>query len=934
MAYAVLGEQRAFHPITVQFDGPTASETGPINPFTDYRLNVTFTEASSGQSYVVPGYFAADGDAADTSATAGDIWEVRFTPPTAGTWEFDADFRQGDNIATSFSPTAGAAAAFDGETGNFEILESDKSVSDFRGRGILSTSEDGRYLHFAPDDPFLKTGAGSPENFLAYTEFDGTYDHQGNFLHRYELHRADYDPASAQAYTWQGGQGDEILGALRYLHEQDLNGIYVITDTTFGDGDDVWPWTGHTADDWSTFDVSKLAQWQRVFDYAQTQGIHVDLLFNETENVLTQNGGDLGFERQLYYREMLARFGHLNAVTYNISEETKLSAAQSRTIAEYLDTLDPYDRPVVTHTFPGDKAAVFTPLLGFEPVDGASLQTGPDKAHSDTLRWIDNAREAGTPWFASYDENAPARYGVTLDDAFNQDDVDPRSEQDAYMAGVWGHFMAGGTGAMAYFGYDNTEYTVQQLKELSGIDTPLVDPGQGTNSGDLDTEWWGVREDLWEQMAAARAFFEDLPLQTMQPDDTLLPQNTGLARYSFAIEDHALAAPGELYALYLQNGSEGGNAALRIDVAGIYDIQWYDPRSGAHLDGDVTTIDVANPGVVELGSAPHSSDSPWAVLVERIDETTDEVTPAALELTLIDATTGDEVSALVDGTVVDLGATDAPSFTVTAASESSEIESVEFELTGPIERTQLENVPAYALFGGDGPGSFGGEALPAGSYTLTATPYAEDGGAGPAGTPITAEFTVIEGVAAAPSAPADTSGDPQASSEEPAELPPPPSDAVVFDALTPTSGQDEDTAVALADDGTIATLSGNTWVTQALPTALAITADTVARFQMAIDDLGEIQGIGFDDDAGWSLGDPFQALFKLAGFQDDALSVDESLEDTVALGDGFVEVTIALDAFAGEMLSHVHLINDQDDGISSQMSLGELVIGDADTLVG
>ena len=163
--------------------------------------------------------------------------------------------------------------------------------------------------------------------------------------------------------------------------------------------------------------------------------------------------------------------------------------------------------------------------------------------------------------------------------------------------------------------------------------------------------------------------------------------------------------------------------------------------------------------------------------------------------------------------------------------------------------------------------------------------------------------------------------------------PPPPADAVVFDALTPTSGQDEDTLVEVSDDGTTATLTDNTWVTQELDTAVEITADTVARFEVAIGDRGEIHGIGFDDDAGWSMDDPFQALFKLAG-TDDAMSVDDSLDGVVAVGDGFVEVQIALGAFAGNDLSHVHLINDHDDGISSQMTISELVIGDADTLVG
>ena len=91
---------------------------------------------------------------------------------------------------------------------------------------------------------------------------------------------------------------DEILGAIRYIAEQGLNSLYVVMTTLGGDGNDVWPWIEASANS-RRFDVSKLDQWQRVFDYAQTQGIHINMLLNEEENVLSQNGGNLGVEREL-----------------------------------------------------------------------------------------------------------------------------------------------------------------------------------------------------------------------------------------------------------------------------------------------------------------------------------------------------------------------------------------------------------------------------------------------------------------------------------------------------------------------------------------------------------------------------------------------------------------------------------------------------------
>jgi len=80
-AVVVSGELKQWHAVALTFDGPASSETAAPNPFTDYRLDVTFT-GPSGQVYRVPGYYAADGDAADTGATSGNKWRV-----TGGDWE-------------------------------------------------------------------------------------------------------------------------------------------------------------------------------------------------------------------------------------------------------------------------------------------------------------------------------------------------------------------------------------------------------------------------------------------------------------------------------------------------------------------------------------------------------------------------------------------------------------------------------------------------------------------------------------------------------------------------------------------------------------------------------------------------------------------------------------------------------------------------------
>src|SRR5262245_20814892 len=80
----VSGELRRWHKVTLTLDGPQSAETASPNPFTDYKLDVTFAHGSGTPRYVVPGYFAADGNAATSSAASGNKWRVHFAPDRAG----------------------------------------------------------------------------------------------------------------------------------------------------------------------------------------------------------------------------------------------------------------------------------------------------------------------------------------------------------------------------------------------------------------------------------------------------------------------------------------------------------------------------------------------------------------------------------------------------------------------------------------------------------------------------------------------------------------------------------------------------------------------------------------------------------------------------------------------------------------------------------
>ncbi|MEZ5397228.1 MAG: DUF5060 domain-containing protein [Bryobacterales bacterium] len=56
---------------------------------------MTFAHAASGTSVEVPGYFAADGDAAESSASTGGVWRAVLLPSKTGEWTYRPPFGLG-----------------------------------------------------------------------------------------------------------------------------------------------------------------------------------------------------------------------------------------------------------------------------------------------------------------------------------------------------------------------------------------------------------------------------------------------------------------------------------------------------------------------------------------------------------------------------------------------------------------------------------------------------------------------------------------------------------------------------------------------------------------------------------------------------------------------------------------------------------------------
>ncbi len=563
------GELREFHNITLTFVGPSLNETSSSNPFLDYRLKATFTHPATGAVIEVPGYFAADGNAAETSATSGNRWRLHFVPDRPGIWNYSVSFRTGSQVAISTSSQPGNATHFDGASGQLDVLATNKVGRDFRARGILRYVGKHHLQFSGSGEYFLKGGANSPENFLAFHEFDGTTD-----THRYAPHVADYN-ALGGGPTWQGGKGKGILGALNYLASKGMNSVYFLTMNVGGDGDDVWPWISET--ETLRYDVSKLAQWERVFSHMDELGLMLHIVTQETENDQLLDGGSLGVERKLYYRELIARFGHHLAITWNLGEENSNTSQQVESFDDYFQDMDPYGHHVVVHTFPTQISTVYDAQLDNGSLTGASLQVANLFYVNDrTKEWIDESADHGLPWVVAMDELGPPTHGVVPDaNNFNHDDV--RQEV------LWANLIAGGGGCEWYFGYSFP-------------------------NDDLDCEDWRSRDHMWELTDHALGFFRDhVRFWEMSHDDGLV---TGSQNF-------CLANPGESYVVYFEEGVSNDTLDLESN-SHTYTLHWFDPRNGGNLRlGSVTEI--TGPGKENLGSPPSQSSQDWALLVRRKD---------------------------------------------------------------------------------------------------------------------------------------------------------------------------------------------------------------------------------------------------------------------------------------------------------------------------
>lgn len=568
LAQQVTGSLKKWQPVTIDFTGPQTAETATNpNPFLDYRFNLQLT-APSGTQHMVPGYYAGDG----RGGTSGALWRVKFVPDEVGTWNFVASFRQGANLAISSDAGAGSPAGFNATTGTMTITTADPQAPGNWRKGLLQYVGKHHY-QFQNGEYFLKNGINSPENFFAFKGFDNTNDANGSFVHEYAAHKQHWRTGNP-TFGANPELSKNIIGAINYLSDQGINAIYTMLMNIGGDGGDTYPYisTANTVDAKSHFDVSKLDQWQVVMEYAQSKGMLLHLVLSEAEasNANWLDLGGFGVERKLLFRELLARYGYLPAVQWNLREENTWASTLVQEMAVYLQSLSSRGDLIGIHNPVGAGLNSFdfqfhwmygNPLFSF-----ASVQFYEADMKESLKRAVERSSSAGRPWMVGMDEP---------DQPSSEDNAEARRKD------------------LMYYVYMNKG----QLEWYQGLD-------QDTRAEDFTDE-----EPLWRFSRLANQAFvsSGLPYWQMIDADSLIENGGG----------EVLADPGRDYLLWYRNLRTLGRLNLS-GVAGTFKVRWYNPRTGVWsayqetFPGGVAT-NVPNP------PDNQNRDEDWLAHVHRTD---------------------------------------------------------------------------------------------------------------------------------------------------------------------------------------------------------------------------------------------------------------------------------------------------------------------------
>ncbi len=502
-----VGDFPKWSKVEIALTGPNSmGMSNSPNPF-ELGVEVTFT-GPGGQTFVVPAFYDGNG----AGGLDGNVWKVRFSPNAVGSWSF---------VSSSGNPM------LDGYTGVYDVTApvgcqpyTPGGLPNFQCVGRLGTG--GYYLKFADGGYWIKGGVDDPENFLG------------------------------DAF----GDWNAKKAAIDYLSSKGANSIYIITNNiTPGDRNDTWPWVGET---WSEaqanssrFNVAKLLAWEDFFTYVQSKGIVLHL-------VLDDDSAWHNYDRDLYYREMIARFAHHPALIWNVGEEANENYSDSEQIAfaVQIRDMDPYDHPVTVHRKP------VWPFLGNSDFHLTSIQPG-DGAEDFTTVTLDDYNTIVIDHRAlSASKGCPIP--IMIDETPRVTLVNSTTQLKMRSQVLYPIYLAGGNYELHYYDiYGGGSVTPQDLQ-------PMLD-----------------------DMRRARQFIEMLPFWQMRPGNEFL---------SGGSKNYAFVKLGEIYAIYLPNGG-----SVNVDLsqaAGTLQVKWFNPQTGVFSNQTTTTG-----GGIRTFTAPFGGDA-------------------------------------------------------------------------------------------------------------------------------------------------------------------------------------------------------------------------------------------------------------------------------------------------------------------------------------
>lgn len=528
--------------VEIDLIGPDSQGLAPTNNPFKIHVEVTFSSPTGG-SFTVPAFYDGDG----VGGMDGNVWRVRFSPDEIGTWTF---------ASSSADPVPAGLVAeplLDGYSGSFDVVAR-TGCTEYQAGGLPDFGCEGRlewvgeyFLRFREGLYWLKGGVDDPEDFLATGVTAGF-------------------PTEEDAIT--------------FLADHGINSVYLMTNNVGGDGRNVYPWLDPTPSDPNDpisgsnvdsehFDLAKLAVWESVFQFIQAKGLVLHI-------VLEDDRGWTGFNRFLYYREMVARFGHHNGLIWNLAEEYNENYQDPDDIKEFAGTLrslDSYSHPLTVH-HEGSKRN-WEPFLGHALFDLTSLHTSANPMNDVIIAWRENSQKSGRIIPISVDEAGDKT-------PLESDGVTPDAELVRHI--VWSVYTGGGM----------LEVRTYPLGSYTDYESILAD------------------------VKRARAIVEKLPFWEMDPANELVD----------AGDAYLLSKAGEAYLAYLPTG---GTVSLNLASNNrLFDVRWSNPRNDSP---PLNENRVTGGGVISF-TAPDDND--WVLILESVAGS-GNVAPVASNQTLMTA---------------------------------------------------------------------------------------------------------------------------------------------------------------------------------------------------------------------------------------------------------------------------------------------------------